>query len=107
MDEPLSKPNIMSSDFDRRTTLSSFATIYGIGYLSYMLMPLQIGALIESLALNEAQAGVIATAELLSLALALFVAPILLDAAFDFLAARRPFDAIVAAQLQPGRQSKP
>ena len=73
MDEPLSKPNIMSSDFDRRTTLSSFATIYGIGYLSYMLMPLQIGALIESLALNEAQAGVIATAELLSLALALFV----------------------------------
>ena len=63
----------MRPDFDKRTALSSFATIYGIGYLSYMLMPLQIGALIEFLHLNEAQVGVIATAELVSLALALFV----------------------------------
>ena len=55
------------------STLSSFAAIYGVGYLSYMLMPLQIGALIESLNLNEAQVGTITTAELLALALTLFV----------------------------------
>ncbi len=56
--------------------LSTFAAIYGVGYLSYMLMPLQIGALIQSLDLNEAQAGTIATAELTALALSLFaIAP--------------------------------
>ena len=59
--------------FDKRITISTFAAVYGVGYLSYMLMPLQIGALIESLDLNEAQAGVIATVELLSLAIALIV----------------------------------
>ena len=56
----------------RRTVLGTFAAIYGVGYLSYMLMPLQVGALIESLSLNEAQAGSIATAELIALAVALF-----------------------------------
>jgi len=58
---------------ERRVTLVTFAAIYGIGYLSYMLIPLQIGALINSLALDEAQSGTIVTAELISLAIALFV----------------------------------
>jgi len=66
----------MALPIEKRTTFCTFAAIYGVGYLSYMLMPLQIGALIKSLALNEAQAGTIATAELLSLAIALFaIAP--------------------------------
>ncbi|NKB35702.1 MAG: MFS transporter [Gammaproteobacteria bacterium] len=63
----------MKSELDLRSCLSSFAAIYGVGYLSYMLMPLQIGALIESLGLNEAEAGVIATSELIALAVSLFV----------------------------------
>jgi MFS family permease len=63
----------MSLTPKKRVILSSFAAIYGIGYLSYMLMPLQIGALIEALNLNEAEVGAIATAELISLAITLFI----------------------------------
>lgn len=62
----------------RPLILSTFAAVYGVGYLSYMLMPLQVGALIDSLGLNEAEVGLIATAELLSLAIVLFtLAPLI------------------------------
>jgi len=48
--------------------LVAFAATFGIGYLPYMLSPLVIGALVGKLGLDEAQAGRIATAELLMFA---------------------------------------
>jgi len=48
--------------------LFAFAAIYGIGYLPYILSPLVIGSLVGKLGLDEAQAGRIATAELLMFA---------------------------------------
>ena len=59
--------------FEKHRVFSTFAAVYGIGYLSYMLMPLQVGAIIESMELDEAQAGTAATIELISLAVVLVV----------------------------------
>jgi MFS family permease len=56
-----------------RRFLGTFAAIYGIGYLSYMLMPALIGSLIEGLGINEDGAGLIATTELVALAVTLLV----------------------------------
>ena len=53
--------------------LGAFAALYGIGYLSYMLMPILVGSLIEGLGINEDGAGVIATTELVALAATLLV----------------------------------
>ena len=62
----------MTGKYSKNTIISTFAAIYGLGYLSYMLMPMQVGALVKSLALDEAEVGLIATVELLSLAITLF-----------------------------------
>ncbi len=53
--------------------LGAFAALYGIGYLAYMLMPVLVGSLIEGLGINEDGAGVIATIELVALAVTLLV----------------------------------
>ncbi len=53
--------------------LAVFAAMYGIGYLSYMLMPILVGSLISGLGINEDGAGVIATTELVALAATLLV----------------------------------
>ena len=58
--------------YSNTTIVSTFAAIYGLGYLSYMMLPLQVGALVKSLALDEAEVGLVATVELLSLAITLF-----------------------------------
>ena len=62
----------MTSNYNKSTIVSTFAAIYGLGYLSYMLMPMQVGALVRSLSLNEAEVGLVATVELLALAITLF-----------------------------------
>jgi len=53
--------------------LAVFAAMYGIGYLSYMLMPILVGSVISGLGINEDGAGVIATIELVALAATLLV----------------------------------
>ncbi len=63
----------LTARYSNSTVVGTFAAIYGLGYLSYMLMPMQVGALVKSLSLDEAKVGLVATVELLSLAIALFV----------------------------------
>ena len=46
-----------------------FSALYGIGYLSYIVSPVVIGSVVEGLGLDAGEAGLVATAELLTLAL--------------------------------------
>jgi len=55
-----------------RLFLGSFAALYGIGYLSYILSPVVIGSIVQGLGLDEAEAGIVATVELFTLALCIF-----------------------------------
>lgn len=56
--------------------LSASAAAYGIGMLPLLVLPFVIGALISSLGLNEAQAGILSSVELGAIALgSMLVAP--------------------------------
>jgi predicted MFS family arabinose efflux permease len=56
--------------------LACFVPVYGIGYLSYMLSPIVIGSVVDGMGLDEGEAGFVAAAELISLALSvIFLAP--------------------------------
>lgn len=58
--------------------LAAYASVFGVGYLGYMLMPSVLSAASERFALDENDVGLAATAQLLALALALFAtAPLL------------------------------
>jgi len=54
--------------------LAAYASVFGIGYLGYMLMPSVLSAAAERFDLNELNVGLAATVQLTALALALFVA---------------------------------
>lgn len=58
--------------------LAAYASVFGVGYLGYMLMPSVLSAAAERFALDELDVGLAATAQLAALAVALFAtAPLL------------------------------
>lgn len=52
--------------------LAAYASVFGVGYLGYMLMPSVLSAAAQRFDLNETDVGLAATAQLLALAVALF-----------------------------------
>lgn len=58
--------------------LSAFASAYGIGLLAMLVLPFMIGATMNGLKLDEAQAGLLGTAEFLAVMVAsLIVSPVI------------------------------
>jgi hypothetical protein len=52
--------------------LAAYASVFGVGYLGYMLLPSVLSAAAQRYELNETDVGLAATAQLLALAIALF-----------------------------------
>ena len=61
-----------------KSGIAAYCAVFGIGYMGYMLMPALLASVVAELEINEAQAGVAATAQLGGLALALFTTTLIL-----------------------------
>ncbi len=61
-----------------KSGIAAYCAVFGIGYMGYMLMPALLASVVAQLEINEAQAGVAATAQLGGLALALFTTTLIL-----------------------------
>ena len=61
-----------------KSGIAAYCAVFGIGYMGYMLMPALLASVMAQLEINEAQAGVAATAQLGGLALALFTTTLIL-----------------------------
>jgi len=56
-----------------KRALAAYASVFGIGYLGYMLLPATLSAAADRFALGETEIGLAATLQLTGLAIALFV----------------------------------